>query len=237
LTKRLRALLACVDSCRCLADIGTDHAYLPIEAVRKGICERAIACDIADGPLKAAAENIRAAGLLERIEMRLGDGVEPLAPGEADCIVIAGMGGQRIIDIVRHAHGKNRGNVSKVTHSLETLNNSGSTGKVGNARLILQAQHDLEELRRFLHENLYNIEYEKLVREGARFYVIIAAQRAEKIEPYTDAEYFTGRITCPDFPAYLCEKHAKISKYIGAISNENDRTLAFRRLSWLEGKI
>jgi len=216
ITPRLRAVLDCVAETQCeiLADIGTDHAYLPIEAVRKNICENAIACDIVPGPLKMADYNIRSAGLAERIEIRLGDGLQPLSPNEADCIVIAGMGGMRIIDIISVAH-----------------------DKIKNARLILQPQHDLEDLRRFLHKNLYNILEEKLVREKtkgrSRFYVILVAQSTDGITPYTDAEYFTGRINCSNFPEYLYEKQKKISGYINSVSDEAARKTAEKQLEWL----
>ena len=220
MTPRLRALLDCVEKCKILADIGTDHAYLPIEAIRKNICERAIACDIVPGPLNIASQNIRAAGLQARIETRLGDGLNPLSQNEADCIVIAGMGGMNIINIISAAQKKCQGD-----------------GSVDNApRLILQPQHDLEELRRFLHKNLYNIIEEKLIRERERFYVILISQRANEneIATYTDAEYFTGKIISPHFTDYLREKHKKISGYINSVSDEKSRELAKKQMKWLE---
>jgi len=220
LSPRLRAVLNCVAEtpCKILADIGTDHAYLPIEAVRTHACERAIACDIVPGPLDIAKKNILAAGLSEKIETRLGNGLQPISPNEPDCIAITGMGGKNIEEIISAAH-----------------------EKIGNARLILSPQHDLEDLRRFLHKNLYSILNEKLVREEiknrSRFYVILTAQRANNVTPYTDSEYFTGRISCPDFPEYLREMHLKITKYIGSISDVNARELAEKRLIWLKEKL
>jgi tRNA (adenine22-N1)-methyltransferase len=188
-----------------------------VKAIRENICEHAIACDINVAPLETAKKNIHAAGLSSRIETRLGDGLQPLSHNEADCIVIAGMGGMNIIEIISAAH-----------------------EKISNAKLILSPQHDLENLRRFLHENLYNILEEKLVcektKKHSRFYVIVVARRvacAEEISPYTNAEYFTGKIFSPDFAAYLREKHEKISGYISSVSGDAHE-LAQKQLTWLE---
>jgi tRNA (adenine22-N1)-methyltransferase len=215
---RLRAVIEAVsqEPCCVLADIGTDHAYLPIEAVRSGLCERAIACDIGAGPLEFARKNICAAGLETRIETRLGDGLAPLNAGEADCIVITGMGGKNIMDIL-----------------------SGAWEKAENARLVLSPQHDLEELRRFLHSNLYNIIEEKLVRERSRYYVIFVARRvscAEEISPYTDGEYFLGKFRGAEASAYFCERREKILGYISGVSNPKTRQLAEKQLEWLDKK-
>ena len=99
LSPRLKTVLSFVKG-KCLADIGTDHGYLPIEACLEGIIEQALACDYFPGPLSKAVENIRRFGLESQIETRLGFGLEPLTPGEADCVVISGMGGMKIISIL-----------------------------------------------------------------------------------------------------------------------------------------
>lgn len=214
LSPRLTAVLGCVGACRVLADIGTDHAYLPIAAVRGGVCEKAVACDISRGPLEIAEKNIHAAGLSDRIQTRLGDGLQPLFENETDCITIAGMGGMRIMEILAAA-----------------------PEKTGNARLILQPQHDLEELRRFLHSNAYMILEEKIVRERARFYVIIVAGRGGEAAEYTDAEYFCGRISGAEATAYLRDLRQKISAYFGELTDADARELAKKRLAWLDERI
>lgn len=221
LSPRLAAMLSCVEKCGVLADIGTDHAYLPIEACRAGICARAIACDVSAGPLEIAARNIRAAGLAGRIETRLGDGLAPLGAGEADCIVIAGMGGMKIIEI------------------LSAKKNAVDEEQCSTRRLVLQPQHDLEEVRRFLHANGCNILEEKLAREGSRFYVIIvaAAGAGDEIAPYTDAEYFLGRLDCADAADYCRDMRRKILAYFDGITDADARELAERRLAWIEGII
>jgi len=200
-----------VVKCDVLADIGTDHAYLAIEACRRGICSRAVASDIGKGPLESAVKNIKAAGMEHRIETRLGDGLVPLLENEADCIVIAGMGGMRILEIL-----------------------SAAPEKIKNARLILQPQHDLEELRRFLHSNMYNIIEETLVRERSRFYIIMVAELSDTIIPWTDAEYFLGIAKrSSDLLLYFAEMHKKISAYINSVTDESTRKIAEKRLEWL----
>ena len=76
-----------------VADIGSDHAYLPVHLVRAGLCPRAIASDIAEGPLRNAVETVARAGLQDKIELRLSDGFREFAPADASCWILAGMGG------------------------------------------------------------------------------------------------------------------------------------------------
>jgi len=212
LSPRLQAVLEKVGSCEVLADIGTDHAYLPIEACFNKLCKKAIACDINEGPLKTAASNIHEADL--NIETRLGDGLDPLSEGEADCIVITGMGGKRIIGIIE-----------KNLH------------KIKNARLILQPQHDIEELRRVLHSLSFEITDEKLIREGERFYIIICAEFSKKNKPWTDKEYFLGKTGKKHWQEYCRHRREKILRYIDAISDKATRLTAETQLKWLEEDI
>ena len=101
LSKRLEAVAAFVTAGYTLADIGTDHAYIPIELVRTGHIPQAIAMDVNRGPLERAEENIREHGLSGRISTRLSDGFSAMEPGEADSAVIAGMGGGLTIRILK----------------------------------------------------------------------------------------------------------------------------------------
>lgn len=101
LSKRLLAIASFVQPGSRIADIGTDHGYLPIYLMEQGIANHGIAMDIRKGPLDRAKEHIREAGLEEKIEARLSNGLEKLKPGEADTVVIAGMGGPLILDILK----------------------------------------------------------------------------------------------------------------------------------------
>ena len=101
---RLQAIAGLVPrGSRCLADIGTDHGYIPAALLRIKKIDQAIAVDISEGPLARARRTAERYGLEERVDFRLGDGLSVLAPGDADVIVIAGMGGDTIVDILSAA--------------------------------------------------------------------------------------------------------------------------------------
>lgn len=214
LSLRLQAILDLVQGSQVLADIGTDHALLPIEAMRRGFCKKAIACDINKGPLDIAAANISGAGFAAQIETRLGDGLQPIRPMEADCVVISGMGGTRIWHILQ----------------------SEPTKAQYAQRLILQPQHNLETLRKNLHAEGYAIETEKLICEDRRFYVILLARYTGAVTPWAPQEYFLGKdiAQSPLFPAYLEYHQEKISRYIQSVKDENDRAADAARLKWIE---
>ena len=100
LSKRLETVASFVPKGSNIADIGTDHGYVPIYLVREGQAEHAVAMDVRKGPLERARAHVAEAGLGSRIDVRLSDGLAGLKPGEADCVVIAGMGGELIIHIL-----------------------------------------------------------------------------------------------------------------------------------------
>ena len=118
-----------------LADIGTDHGYVPISLVQRKKIKKAIAMDVNKGPLKRAEEHIREAQLEEYIETRLSDGVKKLEVGEVNSILIAGMGGDLVIRIIK--------NGMEVCRSVDEL--------------ILQPQSELGKVRKFLRENNFEI--------------------------------------------------------------------------------
>lgn len=153
LNPRLALCASLVRRGRCAADIGTDHGYLPVYLVREGICPRAIAADIRPGPLSRAIETVRQAGLDDRISLRLGDGLAPVRPGEADDIVIAGMGGETIAGILADA----------------------PWCRGSRYRLVLQPMTKAEELRAFLFANGYALEAERVAQEGTRLYTVLLA--------------------------------------------------------------
>ncbi|KXS41870.1 MULTISPECIES: tRNA (adenine(22)-N(1))-methyltransferase [unclassified Candidatus Frackibacter] len=159
LSKRLLKLISFVDQPCSIADIGTDHAYLPIYLAKNFSCDKLIATDIKQGPYEAAVSNIKKFGLQDKIEVRIGAGLTVLKPKEVKSIVIAGMGGNTIIDILT--------NEIEVTNSLE--------------KLILQPMNASYNLREWLVTNHWQIKDEGLVREGAKFYEVIAAQPGQEI--------------------------------------------------------
>ncbi len=151
-TPRLDLLVDLTKKYKTVADIGCDHAYLSILLARCGV--RVIASDVAQGPRDKAMENIRRFGFEAEIDLRLGDGLLTLAPGETDAVVIAGMGGLVIADIL--AAGK---------HLLRA-----------DTRLFLQPMRADEDLRKYLYENGFVILAEHLVREQRRIYTVLEVQ-------------------------------------------------------------
>jgi tRNA (adenine22-N1)-methyltransferase len=147
-----------------LADIGTDHAYLPIWLVAEGRCPAAIAADLRQGPLLAAQAHVCEAGLGGVICLRLSDGLKEIAPGEADTITITGMGGPLICRIL--ADGR------AVARSAKEL--------------ILSPQSDVPEVRRFLLGHGFFITDETMVREDGKYYVIIKAEPDEDVASALD---------------------------------------------------
>jgi len=218
LSQRLKTILGFLSQGVVLADIGTDHAYLTIEAVQQGICKRAFACDLHSGPLKIAEKNIQVAGLSKKIETRLGDGLSIIKPGEVDCIVIAGMGGMRIWNII-----------------LEGIE------QAQMAKLILQPQHDIVNLRKNLHSIGFEILDEALVRENDHFYVIISAKYTGNTHIWSEREYFLGKHIIEkggdDFSAFVQNEREKINKYILQINDEKALTNAKNRLKWLTNMV
>jgi tRNA (adenine22-N1)-methyltransferase len=166
-----------------------------------------------------ARDKICAAGLEDLIKTRLGDGLSPLTPGEADCIVIAGMGGMRTIGI---------------------LDNAPEKARLANS-LILQPQHDLILLRKYLHQNGFDITDEKLAREGGRFYVILSASYALRVTPWQEKEYFLGKHLMKqndnDLQLYLTQERDKIKGYINSINDKNAWAEALMRLEWVEREV
>lgn len=148
------------------ADIGTDHAYIPIALIKENVCKKIIATDLKKGPLEIAENNIKKYGFSDRIETRLGDGLSPLKENEAQQIIIAGMGGFLISKILEN--GKKTANRSE---------------------LILQPMNCQYELRKYLISNGYKIINEDLALEGFKIYNIITAAKGEQSE-YKNELYY-----------------------------------------------
>ena len=147
LPKRLETIIERMPASGCIADIGCDHAYVAIEAVRRGKAARALACDVRKGPLQQAAEHILCAGLAGKIETRLSDGLEKVAPGEADCIIIAGMGGPLMERILQ-------GRLADFGH------------------FVLSPQSEIPHFRRFLLAEGMQIDEETMLIDEGKYYVI-----------------------------------------------------------------
>ena len=136
-----------------VADIGCDHAYLPIYLVRENMAPYVIACDINAGPVEKACGNVEDVELSEQIEVRQGDGLSPVRPGEVQSVVLAGMGGKLMMRIL-----------SDGADVLEQV-----------SEIIMEPQSEVSALRHFLQDNGYRIISENMVNDEKKFYPVIKA--------------------------------------------------------------
>lgn len=154
LSRRLETIAAMAPSCGCVADVGTDHGFVPIRLLELLKAERAIAMDVRRGPLKRAEEHISQFGLNGRIETRLSDGLLKLEPGEADVVIIAGMGGELMLRILRDGG-----------HVRDTV-----------GCFILSPQSELSLFRHGLEELGLAIVEETMVEEDGKYYTVMAVK-------------------------------------------------------------
>lgn len=157
LSKRLQAVADLVTADYKLADIGTDHAYIPIYLTQQKKITEAVALDVNEGPLQRAEEHIRENGLEAEIETRLSNGFQALQPGEVQSAVIAGMGGGLVIRILTEG--------AEVVRKLEEC--------------ILQPQSEIEKVRAFLLEKGYEFLEEDMVCEDGKYYPMMKAKPGE----------------------------------------------------------
>jgi tRNA (adenine22-N1)-methyltransferase len=172
LTGRLFMNISIAEPCNVLADVGCDHAYISIFAIENEIAKKAIAMDLRKGPLSKAKANIEERGLQSKIDTRLGNGLEALKPDEADAILISGMGGITICQILD-----------------EGLDKLGSV-----KQLILQPQSDLELVRRKIEELGMHIESEKMCIEDGKFYTCMKAVPGRASSYNNESDYTFGRL-------------------------------------------
>ncbi len=188
LSKRLERVADFVTEGNVLADIGTDHGYIPIYLVKEGIIPSAYAMDINKGPLERAKEHIAEEGLIGKIETRLSNGLDKLQKDEADTVLIAGMGGALIIDILQRG-----------SNVLETV-----------SELVLSPHSEWKDVRVYLMGNGYVITREEMLIDAGKFYVIMKAVRGEAAG-YDDIELRYGRLLLDERNPVL-EEYLNIQK-------------------------
>ena len=170
LTPRLRTIAELVPHDAAFADIGTDHAYLPVWLLLNGVIRHAIAADINQGPLEHARETARKYSVEEQMDFRLCDGLKGIREGEASVIAIAGMGGDTIAHILEQAPWTKKPEIT----------------------LLLQPMTSQPDLRQWLSENGYCIENERIVREGEKLYTIFSV-KAGAMDELTPEELWAGK--------------------------------------------
>lgn len=165
LSKRLMCIVNNMDKCESVIDVGTDHGYIPIYAVKNKICSKAIASDINKGPKEKAESNVRFEGISDKIQCRLGAGLATVKLGEVEAAIIAGMGGNLIRDIIVQDIKK----VQKFEY------------------MILQPAQNAEILREFLYKGSFEILKEDLVIDENIFYEVFKVKyNKNKIDEVKD---------------------------------------------------
>ncbi|HBX57133.1 MAG TPA: tRNA (adenine-N(1))-methyltransferase [Pseudomonas sp.] len=184
LSMRLERVAAHVPAGARLADIGSDHGYLPVALMSRGAIVTAVAGEVALTPFHAAERSVRESGLSQRISVRLADGLAAIEPGDAiTAISLCGMGGERIRDIL----------------------DSGKARLSGQERLIMQPNGGEQPLRQWLMENGYRILCEEVLRENRFAYEIIVAERSGPVM-YTAEELYFGPLQMQvRSPAFLAK--------------------------------
>jgi len=184
LSKRLYAVAGLVTEGASVADIGTDHGYVPIYLIKNNIASKVIAMDINKGPLERARMHIIGHGLKGQIETRLSDGLKNLEPGEVDAFIAAGMGGGLVIKILEDS--------KAVVDSLKFA--------------VLQPQSEIAKVRKYLNRNGLVIIDEDMVEEDGKFYPMMKVVHGEP-QAYEEYEYIFGKLL-------LEKKHPVLHKFL-----------------------
>lgn len=202
LSKRLKAVADMVTKGNIIVDIGTDHGYVPIYLVKNNICKKAYALDINEGPLKMADKNIRMEGLSEKITTVLSDGLDEMTDNMAETVIIAGMGGDLIVDIL------SRGRKIK-----------------GIKELVLSPHKRVDLVRKYLIENCWKIIKEDMVIDGGKYYTIIKAVPGEEKE-YTQVELTYGKYLLESrnsiLQKYLRKENEKFSNILNKMKENGN---------------
>ena len=214
LSERLLAAAGMVTKGNIVADIGCDHAYTSIYLCQAEIAPRVIAMDVNKGPLQGAKAHVEEAGLKDRIDIRLSDGMQRLVPGEADAALICGMGGLLMIKILS--------DYPEATASVKEL--------------ILQPQSEIGEVRRFLHKQGYEITREHMLKEDGKFYVMMRAVQSATPQSYeTECDYLYGKLLIEEknevLTEYLDREYRLRTDVLAALSGQDTENARLRKES------
>jgi tRNA (adenine22-N1)-methyltransferase len=198
LTPRLKIIADSIQGYETVADIGSDHAYLPIYLVKNRRVKSAIATDINSGPVEISKKGLKSHKVEAMVTVRQGNGLEVIAPGEAEVIVIAGMGGILIRDILEKD--------VKVAESVKLL--------------ILQPMRDSDKVRRWLLTNGFGITDEELVKEQDKIYEVIWAKPMDTEKTAEGLMLMGDRIIEKKHPLaveYINKKMSELEKVVAAL--------------------
>ena len=200
LDSRLMAIANLVRENKIFADIGTDHAYLPVYLVEKGITKKAVAADLRVGPLENAKDAVVSYGFTEQIELRLSDGLDNFKESEVEEIAVAGMGGLLISQFIERT---------------QWLKNE-------DIHLILQPMTHIEELRKTLFDNGFVIEEEVVAEDGDKLYIILSVYFYNGPTAYTALDLIVGKLPYNNdnlSKKYLAKIYNKYNKKLIALKN------------------
>lgn len=211
LSKRLHAVAGLVTEGASVADIGTDHGYVPIYLAETKKCPHIIAMDVNQGPLERAAWHIRMKGMGEYIETRLSDGLMNMKPGEADTMIAAGMGGALTIRILE--------NSPEIVASIREF--------------ILQPQSEIHKVREYLNQHDFCLVAEDMIEEDGKYYPIMKLVHGKEPE-YSREELYYGRILLeerhPVLYQFLKREESLKEQICGGLAGqEGERALLRRR--------
>ncbi len=202
ISKRLELVASFVPKGSILLDVGSDHAYLPIELVERGQIESAIAGEVVEGPYQSAVKNVEAHGLKEKIQVRLANGLAAFEEADkVSVITIAGMGGRLIARILEEG--------------LDKLANV--------ERLILQPNNREDDLRIWLQDNGFQIVAESILEEAGKFYEILVVEAGQMKLSSSDVRFgpFLSKDVSPVFVQKWQKEAAKLEFALGQIPEKN----------------
>lgn len=202
ISKRLELVASFVPQGAILLDVGSDHAYLPIELIERGKIESAIAGEVVEGPYQSAVKNVEAHGLKEKIQVRLANGLAAFEEGDqVSVITIAGMGGRLIARILEEG--------------LEKLSNV--------RRLILQPNNREDDLRIWLQANGFQIVAESILEEAGKFYEILVVEAGQMKLSASDVRFglFLSKELSPVFVQKWQKEAVKLEFALGQIPDKN----------------
>ena len=185
-------------------DVGTDHAHLAVYLISGGRCREVIASDIGKGPLSAAAKTVSEHGLSDKISLVLSDGLENVPLDRVSDIIIAGMGGETITDIIRRTDEHHRNNI----------------------RWILQPMTKPEILRRELYKMGLRLIKEEIVEDGRKMYTVMCAEFSADTPLLTETEAYAGMYSCENSPGreYRAAEIARLRKIAAGLSISGDHS-------------
>ena len=204
ISKRLKTVADMVTEGYRVADIGTDHGYVPIYLIKENKVPYAYAMDINEGPIRSAIANVENEGFEDKIEVIQSNGMEKLRDGMAQSVVIAGMGGELIVEILKN---------SPVINTIEEL--------------ILSPHRDNDIVRKYLHLINWKISEEKMLIDGGKYYTIIKAVSGVE-QPYSSIEYEYGKLLIEEknniLKQYIDKEYDKYNTIFSKMENSLDES-------------